>query len=353
MAHRTTTTQRRAVSITSVALIIPVLVLTIPLWLPLAVAYDLVRGWRRLPSVRLGIFAIWWAGLECVGVIAAGMLWLVGAAQRREVHYRLQRWWAGQVLNAISSTVGLELDVDGVDLLSGGPIIVLSRHASLADSLVTAVVLTTRARMNPRMVLKKELEWDPCLDVVGHRLPNVFVDRSASDNAQAVEDLTALVADLSTSDAAVIFPEGTRASKSKRERALAAISERDPERGERLSALGWLIPPRPTGTVAMLEGAPTADVVFTWHAGLDGLDSFAGIHRGVASGPLQIRYVVERFDRADVPSPGPGAENAARFLRWLDDRWLEMDAAVGTALEAASMSSTAGSRDELPKASNP
>ena len=53
----------------------------------------------------------------------------------------------------------------------------LCRHASLADSLVSAWVITSVAGMNPRYVLKRELLVDPCLDIVGNRLPNHFLDR--------------------------------------------------------------------------------------------------------------------------------------------------------------------------------
>jgi len=92
----------------------------VPVWLPLAVAVDLVRLRTRLPTVRL---------------------------------------------------------------------LMVCRHASRADSLVSAWVVTIGAGMHPRYVLKRELLADPCLDVVGNRLPNHFGDRGAADSA------TELVAD--------------------------------------------------------------------------------------------------------------------------------------------------------------
>jgi 1-acyl-sn-glycerol-3-phosphate acyltransferase len=130
-------------------------------------------------------------------------------------------------------------------------------------------------------------------------------------------------------DIAVIFPEGTRASPAKRERALGKLGERDPERAERLGGLQHLLPPRPAGTAALIAGAPDADIVVGWHTGFDGLDTFGGILRHLARKPPSVRFKVRRIPRADVAA---GDE----FTAWLDAIWVQMDHDVHDMLEQTS-----------------
>ncbi|MEQ1704089.1 MAG: hypothetical protein ABMA25_28615, partial [Ilumatobacteraceae bacterium] len=107
----------------------------------------------------------------------------------------------------------------------------------------------------------------------------------------------------------------------KRERAIAKITERDPERGQRLAALQHLLPPRPAGSLALIEGCPHAEVIIAWHVGFDGLDTFGGILRHLARRPRPVQFHARRIARADVPE-------GEAFTRWLDEMWLQSDAAV-------------------------
>jgi 1-acyl-sn-glycerol-3-phosphate acyltransferase len=206
--------------------------------------------------------------------------------------------------------------------------VLLCRHASLADSLVSAWVVTSLAGLRPRYVLKRELLADPCLDIVGNRLPNHFLDRQAADSSVELEALTRLSTGMGEDDIAVIFPEGTRASPSKRERALQKLSERDPARAVRLGGLQHLLPPRPAGSAALIDGAPGADVVIGWHVGFDGLDTFSGILRHLAHKPPAVRFRVRRIPRSEVPS-------GEAFTEWLDAMWLQADHDVHDMLELA------------------
>ena len=87
---------------------------------------------------------------------------------------------------------------------------------------------------------------------------------------------------MSTDDVAIIFPEGTRASAAKRERALASIAERDPDRAERLAGCGTSCLRDPPAPPRCSAGAPESDVVIAWHTGFEGLDTFGGILRALA-----------------------------------------------------------------------
>jgi 1-acyl-sn-glycerol-3-phosphate acyltransferase len=323
--------KRRARTVSTLLVAVVALTLLVPVWLPLAVAADALRLRFRFPTVRLAAFGLCWAWLETAGVLVSAGLWLAGRSSDMAAHVRVQRWWADSLMRALGATTGLRLNVSGVEAFSPGPAVVLSRHASLADSLVSAHIIMSMARLEPRYVLKRELLVDPCLDIVGHRLPNHFLDRDAPDSAGELAALTRLAHGMSERDAAVIFPEGTRANPAKRARALERIAARDPDRAGRLGALQSLLPPRPAGAQALLAGAPAADVVLCWHVGFDGLDSFGGILRHLSRPVAPVRFVARRVARATLPD----VADTQRFTTWLDDRWLELDAEVTAALGAA------------------
>lgn len=326
MVGQVSTVRRRIVSISGLFVAAVLLLVLLPIWIPVSILADLVRGHLRLPIARLLLFALGWAWLESASVVIGFGLWLIGQGKNQEVHYRLQAWWAANVLGLLGATTGIHVAADNVDQLRPGPAVLLCRHASLADSLVSAWVITSLAGMHPRYVLKRELLVDPCLDIVGNRLPNYFLDREAPDSQLELDALTRLSAGMGDRDIAVIFPEGTRASPKKRERAMQKLSERDPARAERVRSLQHLLPPRPAGSAALVAGCPQADVIIGWHVGFDGLDTFGGILRHLAHAPMPVRFRARRIARADVPS-GPA------FTEWLDTEWMRADGDVHAMIE--------------------
>jgi 1-acyl-sn-glycerol-3-phosphate acyltransferase len=327
-APRGETVRRRLISIPAVVLAGVALLVLLPIWLPVALIVDLVSDRRRLPRTRLLLFALCWTWLETAALVRLCWIWVTGGAHDMRRMTAAQRWWASGLLGALRLTTGLRVKVEGIDAFHPAPVVLLARHACLADSLVSAWVVAGPADLQLRFVIKRELLSDPCLDVAGNRLHNHFVDRGATDSAPELAALTELTSDMGDDTCAVIFPEGTRANPEKRARALARIAERDPARAERLSALEHLNPPRPAGSAALLAGAPDADVVVAWHTGFEGMDTFGGILRNLP--PLSgrtIRYVARRVPRAEVPS-------GEAFTSWLDKTWLELDRTVGAALAA-------------------
>jgi len=315
------TASRRLRSVPALFVAAVLLVVTLPVWLIVAGLFDLARGKTRLPTLRLLAFALCWSWLESGGVLIAFGLWLAGRKNDQDAHFHLQRWWAARLMAALRTTTGIRVAHADTAPLSPGPVVMLCRHASLADSLLSAWVITSVAVMNPRYVLKRELLFDPCLDIVGNRLPNHFLHREAPDSAVELDALRALSAALTVDQVAVIFPEGTRATAAKRTRALDRIRERDPERAARLADLQHLLPPRPAGSAALVEGCPQADVVIAWHVGFDGLDTFGGIRRHLEHAPRPVEFHARRVPRSEVPS-------GAAFTSWLDDQWVAADAAV-------------------------
>ena len=301
-----------------------VLLVGLPAWLLLAALFDLLRVRFRMPTVRMVVFGLLWSWLETAGLTVALALRLTGRGGDLAANFALQRWWATKLVSAIKVSTGMTVDVEGIDELGPGPLVVLGRHASLIDAGLSAWVLSGLAGLDPRYVLKRELRFDPCLDIVGHRLPNHFVDRSSSDVPGELQGIGRMAEGLGVGEVAVVFPEGTRASDTKRSRAIEQLKERNPVRGKRLEGLRHLLVPKPAGAHALLVAVPRADVATMWHTGLEGLDSFKGMARAISKGRLRVRIVLQRFARAEVPLEG--------FVEWLDERWCAMDAAVAASL---------------------
>ncbi len=312
---------RRPLMVTAVAVLAVVLVLGLPVWLPVLALVDLVRRKWRFPLVRFAAFGMLWAWLETLGLIAAVVLFLFGQARNHNLNYKLQAWWTRNVVRALRITVGVQIEVEGFAELGPGPFVALCRHASLADSVMSAWVLADHAGLKPRYVLKKELKLDPCLDVVGHRLPNYFIDRTSANIASELQGIEQMAAGLGSNEVAVIFPEGSRANSKKRTRALAKLENRFPERAARLQALQHLLPPKPAGAAALLSAVPSANVITMWHSGFDGLDTFKGIVHHLARRAIRVHVKITEHHRSTVAS-------GEAFVEWLDTQWLAMDEAV-------------------------
>ncbi len=314
---------RRIATVPAVIVMAGALTVSAPIWVPATIAYDLMRARTRLPVTRVMSFGLWWSWLETIGVVVSAGLWACGRSTDRARHYRLQAWWAGRLVAGLRAVCGLRIEVEGAEALATGPVVICSRHSSLADSLLPAWILARTGSMRPHYVMKRELLLDPCLDIVGNRVPNYFVDRGAPDTTPELRGIERLAADVGPRDAAVIFPEGGVATSTRRRRAMANLIERDPARYSRLVLLSHLAPPRAKGTIALLRAAPDADVVLMAHVGLEGLGRLADAPRHIPlDAPVRVR--LERVARADVPSESD-------FAAWLDTKWLEMDAWVEAA----------------------
>lgn len=326
------TLRRRAVTIPAVLLGWIAACCAFPILGIGALTLDLARGRWRLPALRLVIFLPIYLSYEVAGLAAVLGVWLarpvLSEERWRAAHRRLQTWWLGSLFGAAKALFHWTLVADGLEAARPGPVLVFPRHASLIDTLLPGVILERGAGLRLRYVLKRELLADPCLDVVGHRLPNVFVDRSGLRTTEEVARVGALAHDLGSADGVLIYPEGTRFTPEKRTRALERLARtNDPERFEAATALRHLLPPRPGGPLALLAAAPDADVLLLAHTGLEGLASL----RELLSGRLLDREIRVQLWR--IPAAGiPDAPECRR--RWLWARWAEIDAWIDAHIRA-------------------
>jgi 1-acyl-sn-glycerol-3-phosphate acyltransferase len=319
--------RRRLITIPGYTIAWLVWLAAVPLWLPLAVIVDALR---RNQGVALRCAAMLTVYLSCemLGLLASGALWAwkrilrVDAERWTDIHFRLEAWWGTTLLRAAVRVFGLRLEVEGDADLGRGPYLLLVRHASIADTLLAAGLVSQPHGVRLRYVLKRELLWDPCLDVVGHRVPNVFLDRFSDDSPLEIRRVQELASDLGPRDGILIYPEGTRFSESKRKRVLERFHQKDDAKMlEYARSLSSVLPPRPGGTLGLLEAALEADVVVCAHTGFEGAASLTHIWQGALLHRV-IRVQFRRIPRDEIPT-----EREARTL-WIQEEWQRVGAWV-------------------------
>lgn len=297
----------------------------LPALLVVGLTIDLGR-WAvsRVPptATRLALFLWVYLAAEVAGLAALAAAWVVSGGGRRdawlrEVTARLQQLWAAALLGAVRALFGLRLKVTGGEHVAPGPVIVLIRHASIVDNLLPANLIARPHGVRLRYVLKRELLADPCLDVAGRRLPNYFVRRGTGETEER-DRVGALARGLGRDEGVLIYPEGTRFTPQRRAQAIARIAERDPRLAARAERLRHLLPPRLGGVGALLDGAPTADVLVVAHHGFDGLRLISDVWRGGLVG-LTVRAHITRVARSAVPPAGPARTG------WIYDLWQDVD----------------------------
>jgi 1-acyl-sn-glycerol-3-phosphate acyltransferase len=303
----------------------------LPVILAVTGVYDLVRAARhrgRFAAVRSALFGWVYLLVEVAGLTCLLLFWIVtGWGRRRRLLLRLtfalQGWWGKSLLGAVRLLFRVRLEVEGDEVAAKGPFVLLVRHASLVDTLLPTVLIIRRHHIRLRHVLKRELLWDPALDVAGNTTPNYFIDRRRG--AGEVEAVRALADGLGPGDGVAIWPEGTRFTPERQARALAALGRQDPALAALASDFGHVLPPRLGGPLALLDIG--TDVVICAHVGFDGLSHVKSILGGGIVGTT-VRVAFWRIAAADIPSDYQGR------VRWLFDQWGAVDRWVGAHLQA-------------------
>lgn len=316
---------RRLVSIQLYALLGAILLVGLPVWFVLLSLVDLVTD-RRWPRVRtLLAFTLYFA-CELSGLTAAFLLWVVlvggltGRARFVDANATLQRMFTNTLMRGMVAIYRLEVDLDGADQIMPAPFLLFVRHVSTVDTLLAAAFVANPHRVLLKYVLKRELLWDPCLDVVGRRLPNAFVDRSGSRRDAEIRAVAGLGQGLDVRTAVLVYPEGTRFRPSALEKAVVRLAkEGDPALLARAKSYRHVLPPRLGGPLALLDAAPGVDVLVLEHVGLEGARTLGNLWRGDLIGRT-LRIRLRRLPAASIPSTDRAT--------WLFDRWAETDAWV-------------------------
>ncbi len=322
---------RRSISIPCMLLVAVLLLLGIWLWLPLAwLTGRLAPRWRGLWRCLLFLTVYTWG--ECAGILAALWLWLRYGIKARPgtdrharfvaANYGLQRWWAAMLVRYGARLFRLRFHIEGQELLQGGGLIWMPRHASIGDTVLPMVFYCIPFQKRLHYVLKDELLWDPCLDIVGNRLPNCFVSRSGKESAMEVAKVTALLADLKADESVLIYPEGTRFDAAKRQRILVSLQMQGKlSLAVRGHAWEYVLPPRFGGPIGILGASTGRDILFCAHSGLEGSSSLLSLANDSWTGSwIHIRFWRESVH--SVPADRAGQEE------WLLAQWARMNQTV-------------------------
>ena len=319
--------RRRLVTTSIYALSWLLLTLLSPLWLVLGLVVGLLRR-RSFIVLRLLLFGWFYFGFELIALVLIAWIFMTQprGEPRARTLYRLQAWWASSTLSVAAKALQLKFIVEGADCAMPGPTILLVRHASILDTLLPSVFVQRPHNYRVRYILKQELLFDPCIDIVGNALPNYFVDRTGNLERE-LEGIRALVHNLGP-DGVLLFPEGTRFSREKQQKVLRKL---DADASPLLPAarrLSHVLPPKPAGVLTLLEALPSVDCVFLAHTGLEAFAKIKDLLNGevVAS---TVHVQLWRVDANDIP------KKSDERLRWLYAEWEKVNALVRNPTETS------------------
>jgi len=202
---------RRLITIPGVYVGLILSTAVLPLVLVLALALDLVRlsvAGTPAMTVRIAVFGWLYLVGEAWALLAMAGVGLVAREKSISATYRLQKMWLDWNFVSLRTVFSLEFVVEGSESTRPGPILLLSRHASLIDTMLPGRYVVRPHGVRLRYVLKKELLIDPVLDIGGNRLPNCFVDRTGEGRAE-LRRIRDLASDLGPQEGVLIYPEGT------------------------------------------------------------------------------------------------------------------------------------------------
>jgi 1-acyl-sn-glycerol-3-phosphate acyltransferase len=296
-------------------------VLALPALAVLAVLDLFAR--RRFALTRMYLVSLVYTTSQVIGIAWSTWVWVTSRRRTPEetidLYFKIENWWASFQFRAIVRIFRMKLEVTGEEALLPGPIVLLTNHVSVVDNVIPAVFAGKDAGLRLRWVLNRSLLRDPCIDLVGNRLPNCFVRGGTDDSEGEINRIRRLARDLGPDDGVVIFPEGTLYSPGKREHIIRRLRERgDADLLVEAERLRSTLPPRLGGNLALLQETAGADVVFCAHSGLeDALNKASIMAGGLIGRPLRIQF--RRVARSTMP------QDEAGLTRWLLEEWATLD----------------------------
>ncbi len=311
--------QRRLLTLTSLILVTILAIALLPLVVITTLLMSLSSRFRTAPQALTFIYGFLvheWSGLA--------RFLFVSVRYRKGEHLdrnrSIQFWWAQQLFDMGKRLYKLRIEVTGTEALEGNCALLLSRHSSMGDTVLPLLFFGKARAEGLRYVLKQELRYLPCLDIGGHRLPNVFVDRSGTDSAKAVKEVSNLIATAGEDESVLIYPEGTRFTQKKHD----DLRRKHSQLEDQLNRWPNLLPLRLGGVLGMLKANPGKDLVFLAHAGFEGS---ADIHDLLGGGWLnqKVRLHFWRVPYSEIPE-----ENVQDFLF---KEWDKMQATVVSLLQ--------------------
>ena len=284
---------------------------------------------RRPQPLILTRLVIRYFAVELLVLVGCALLWLasgfglaMGTSRFQSLHYRL----LGFFVDGLAEHVLTLLDI-GVEpspspqaeaaLATNQPLLYFSRHAGPADTVLLVHLLVERYRRRPSVVFKDTLALDPCVDLIGHRLPHAVLDLRDPEECEAqIERVTSR---LTPRGVLLLFPEGGNFTPERRRLSLQKLWRRGKKREAATGgAMTHVLPPHPAGALAALRANPDAGVVFGAHTGLGTAAFPREIWRHTPIGAtLKTRmWLVSADERPTDPD---------EQVEWLYDWWKRID----------------------------
>jgi len=325
----------RIISLTIVILITAIYAVVYPVILVVTLAIDLsqyskVKG---LNVTRSLTFFLAYLVVELIGILMCVGIWIwqmtTWPSHERwiEVNYKFQTIWGKyMIFETIRRVLGIKVELEfSPSGLTKGPKILFMRHVSFADTLIPQGTLSDKFEL--RYILKRDLLWDPGLNICGSRTPQFFLYREAGgENAMDIElkSMSDLVSSLTPKTQAVvtIWPEGTRFTPGKRKKILESLYKKDVTSAKIAEKLNNTLLPRVGGALALLEANKCADVYFCAHVGLEGAATFYEMVSGsLCNRVLRVKYECVKFK--DIP------KTQEERTQWMYDNWMKIDTWIG------------------------
>jgi 1-acyl-sn-glycerol-3-phosphate acyltransferase len=314
---------RRAITFPAIGLIVGSYAALLPLVVPYAVARDLLRGRRDFPLPRFHLFLFGILGHHIVGLVILAGSWVctrfVSTARRHKINVAVEHYFIPQSIGIAERVYDMKIEIDDIECCSPGPILLLSRHASILDTIMPIKLLGEAHGMGMRIVQKSELLWNPLVDVASSRMPRAFIQRGSGNVLGPIGHMKHLLRGITDNEALVVFPEGSRFSEAKKAKIVAKLYKSNPAAAAKARELKHVLPARPAGTLALIEMRPDVDVVFMAHTGLERANRLEDF----IDGALHRRTIRMKFWR--VPAAEVPTEREER-IEWLHSEWRKLDA---------------------------
>lgn len=325
---------RRPITITTWVLLSIICLLLSPLVLAVAAVASAVL--RRPQPLLLARFVIAYFALELRILVACALLWVASgfglrlrSPRFRALHYRLLREFVHKLAARLRRVLDIDVRPLATDdarraLEADRPLLFFSRHAGPADTLLLVDLLLRHHRL-PSVVFKDTLAIDPCVDLIGHRLPHAILD--TSDREQSEATIAHVAATLDPRGILVLFPEGGNFTIERRQQALRRLWRKGHRRqAQQASEMPNVMPPQPTGALAAMGARPEADVIFSAHTGL-GLAAFPKElwrHTPIGRTLTERMWLAPAGERPNAPD---------EQIEWLYAWWRRLDEWVRAAGE--------------------
>jgi len=265
--------------------------------------------------IIVSCFALW---------IGSGFGWRIKSERFIYLHYSLLRLslailvGTGRRLFALNIAVASK-GIPASTEADGAPLIVMSRHAGPADSILLMHEVMNWHGRRPRIVMSDLLQFDPAFDILLNRLPNRFISTNGFASVKAISELAK---GMTNADALVIFPEGGNFTEGKRVKMIERLRVGGFEAAaKRAQELRNVLPPRPAGSLAALGAAPHADAVFVAHTGIDKIAGVGDLWTALPDNKtLHIQWRVVKAK--DLPKDALD-QRELLYLAWEEiDRWI-------------------------------